>query len=294
MMSVIKRKKDFPLKGIYEDSTQLLNHLLEMRREKNYAFRGISRCVEYQPTIQRFYLNKKLYNLNDYEYHMLYEFYSQWNMNRFISSENILELISNAQHFGIPTRLIDWTRDPFVALYFSINENAEPDEGFYRLIYADLNEQTVLDKLYVTTTWGDLKRNPDILYNYFRFLRTIGDTSNLKKQIEERTKDLTSKNVKPDSHYNPDGLIFYEAPFSNDRILAQKGLFSVPTSLEGDDAEADIKKHTEEVLIKLTLNERTKLLEYLENMNYSRNYLFPDLQNLCRHIVYKTIKMVDD
>ncbi|MGI6578799.1 MAG: FRG domain-containing protein [Saccharofermentanales bacterium] len=286
----IKKSKEIINKDIYSTSKELLNVLLRARRDKNYVFRGISREIELNPAIQRFYSNEKFYNLVAYEYQMLYDFYQRWNQRSFISSENTLELIANAQHYGIPTRLVDWTRDPFVALYFAVNGNSKPDDGYYYLFYTDLNDHTVLDNLCMTTTYGDLEKAPDILYNYHRFLRTIGNRDHLEKMISDRNMYLSSMNVKSSSHYSNHGLIFYDAPLSNDRILAQKGLFSIPISLEEEHAAEEIIDNSKIIKIELTKKERDELLDYLENMNYSRNYLFPDLQNLCKHIVDKTIK----
>ncbi|MDR3549069.1 MAG: FRG domain-containing protein [Candidatus Pacebacteria bacterium] len=36
--------------------------------------------------------------------------------------EIYFDLMSVAQHFGLPTRLLDWTRDPYVAAYFAASE----------------------------------------------------------------------------------------------------------------------------------------------------------------------------
>lgn len=48
-------------------------------------------------------------------------------------TENVWERLFLAQHYGLPTRLLDWTRNPLVALYFAVARKYEGDSAVYVL-----------------------------------------------------------------------------------------------------------------------------------------------------------------
>ena len=46
---------------------------------------------------------------------------------------NEMEWLAIAQHFGLPTRLLDWSYNPLVATYFAIESNPSEDAAIYIL-----------------------------------------------------------------------------------------------------------------------------------------------------------------
>lgn len=50
-----------------------------------------------------------------------------------VAPSNEWEWLAIAQHHGLPTRLLDWTRNPLVAAYFAVEEEYDGDSAIYAL-----------------------------------------------------------------------------------------------------------------------------------------------------------------
>ena len=100
-------------------------------------YRGHSSTLyELKPSIGRTRYNSKM------EKDIFHKFKQQYYSYTDQRPESDIELLFLAQHYGLPTRLLDWTYNPMIALYFSCEKNDDVDGCIYSI---DLHNAHFLD-----------------------------------------------------------------------------------------------------------------------------------------------------
>jgi hypothetical protein len=177
------------------------------------------------------------------------------------------------QHYGVPTRLLDWTENPFIAFYFAVmsgKSKAKWDKASDRpaLSFSSNAAVWILDPI----VWNAHALNH---VGYDRGVLTPADEALPPYKPLTKFKDM---NVLPVALYGA-----HNSP----RIVAQRGVFTIFGKHTGTMEEA-YRSHDfpKDSLVKVTLN-RLKLpgmRSSILNQGISESVVFPDLDGLAREM----------
>ncbi len=171
----------------------------------------------------------------------------------FKSRESDWETLFDMQHYHIPTRLLDWTESFGIAMYFAAYYNNLKKSKEDAAIY-------LLDPLKLNKVSGK------------------SEVLKIPRQENEFSYSGIYWDYKP---FKANAPIAIEPVFKNDRIVAQRGTFTVH-----DDDIAPIEDKFPQAIKKVRLeNDAIKAaIEFLDLANLNEYSVFPDLAGIAGHL----------
>jgi len=222
------------------------------RFRSKFVFRGL--------TDSHYKLATRLIRLGgefkELEHHLIRNF-KKYAHNEAAFDENTWNWLAMAQHHGLPTRLLDWTYSPYVAMHFATSniDKMNIDGAIWMLNYVDSNKLI---------------------------------PNKLKKELENEgsnvfTADMISnecENLPEFDKLGKDFLIFFEPPSIDDRIINQYALFSMFSDSEQilDDWLKVNNLNCKKIIIPAKL--KWEIRDKLDQANITERVLFPGLDGL--------------
>lgn len=260
------------------------------RQNFNYFFRG--QCNEFPPVPSVFrdgFIEKE-----DYLYHELI-----LRCPEHFSGLPHLDTLVLMQHYGLPTRLLDVTTNPLVALYFACKDysNKHDNHPGYLYIYGVDNQKVAYsdsDRVLMLSCLPmfSLKEKNKMLniidenINNGNIKITSKNTypAAVERLFHEITKEVPAfkREIDPFDLVSP---IFVKPMRSNARIIKQDGAFII-SGLCADKNEA-VKKIRYMCSNTIKINERGRILRELDDFGINEASLFPEVDKVADYLKAK-------
>jgi hypothetical protein len=174
-------------------------------------------------------------------------------------ADSIWDWLALGQHRGLPTRLLDWTYSPLVALHFATEDPAEygVDGAIWCVNFVEANRQLPAKLRHIMQREGSQTLTVDMLSSF-------GSLSEF---------DALARTA---------FLVFFEPPAIDRRILNQFALFSLMSSATAT-MDDWLRRHANlcrRVIVPAKL--KWEIRDKLDQANVNERILFPDLDGLSR------------
>lgn len=226
--------------------------------DKECVFRGVNKDSQLLPKLLR-----EGDGCANKEFALLDEFEQYYGL--FSHANNYWEFLSIAEHYGLMTRLIDFSWNPYVALFFALYQKRDED-GCYKIYAIKRSDLNFINDI--------VKRDDNFV------LPQPGDTfcTVLNKAFNVLVQQYKY------------AINAIEPSFRTPRIFAQQGLFVVPSVLKKENiVELFSDDRTEVIFIPDSVREDAK--KYLERIGFDEAHLMQDLASVCYDINNKVGKL---
>jgi hypothetical protein len=246
-------------KLLIESCTEFIEYVFYIKREKENNsllwFRGLSH--------ESYHLIPRIHRMiggydHHYEHHINTLFIKKAKPYLKYKNYTKFEWLHIMQHYGLPTRLLDWTEGAMLALYFAVRSENVEVPSVWILVPVKLNNITTEKKLiYVTDP----------------------DSSTADDKILDSYLDLEKLPKLP---------VAIEPPYIDTRIQSQKSVFTFHGSAYDGFMTVDISEELKLYKLKIKTECSYRIKKQLELLGITESTLFPDLEGISRELISVT------
>lgn len=185
------------------------------------------------------------------------------------------------QHYGIQTRLLDWSENALIALYFAVSSNDDNDGRIWILKPFELNNIAIQK---ILETKKQFRKIPYLIENYKK-------KKLINKNGEFRIREISRRYLLMDfSKDESSGKSYFplaiHAPYLENRIQFQSGCFTI----FGNEINGLLQINDYyNILNSLIINKNSKkiILRELAILGINENTIYPDLDGLGKNLKNK-------
>lgn len=211
--------------------------------------------------------------------------------NEFSDGISTFQTLVKMQHYGLPTRLLDITSNPLVALYFACTRHESDDEDGEVIVASfDLEKEVKYYDSDTVSILANLSRRPADF--------KCPSIKDKKKFNKDKGIQLLLHDIRQDRpHFEPEiipadlgRVICVKPKLDNPRIIRQDGAFLL-FGIDGDKTKpATLEEESVVARIKINRDKKKELAVQLEALGINKATLLPEIEQVATHIkaIYET------